>query len=147
MDEADLLADRKAIVSQGKLRCLGSSLFLKNKFGLGYHLTYTLTMLFDWMHWVIYISINRFVLNENFRDTETLRRLVESYVQEAKPNRHYGRELSYVLPRHQVAAFAGLFSRLEQLVSSGEAEQMGFSSYGVSMTTLEEVLSLSPIVS
>lgn len=39
MDEADLLADRKAIVSKGKLRCLGSSLFLKNRFGLGYHLT------------------------------------------------------------------------------------------------------------
>ncbi len=39
MDEADLLADRKAIVSKGQLRCLGSSLFLKNKFGLGYHLT------------------------------------------------------------------------------------------------------------
>ena len=39
MDEADLLADRKAIVSQGQLRCLGSSLFLKNKFGVGYHLT------------------------------------------------------------------------------------------------------------
>ena len=40
MDEADLLADRKAIVTKGKLRCLGSSLFLKNKFGVGYHLTY-----------------------------------------------------------------------------------------------------------
>jgi ATP-binding cassette, subfamily A (ABC1), member 5 len=39
MDEADLLADRKAIVSKGKLRCMGSSLFLKNRFGLGYHLT------------------------------------------------------------------------------------------------------------
>ena len=39
MDEADLLADRKAIISHGSLRCYGSSLFLKNRFGLGYHLT------------------------------------------------------------------------------------------------------------
>jgi ATP-binding cassette, subfamily A (ABC1), member 5 len=38
MDEADLLADRKAILTRGKLRCIGSSLFLKNRFGLGYHL-------------------------------------------------------------------------------------------------------------
>jgi ATP-binding cassette subfamily A (ABC1) protein 5 len=43
MDEADLLADRKAIVSKGTLRCMGSSLFLKNKFGLGYHLTFVLS--------------------------------------------------------------------------------------------------------
>lgn len=39
MDEADILADRKAIMSKGSLRCYGSSLFLKNRFGLGYHLT------------------------------------------------------------------------------------------------------------
>jgi ATP-binding cassette subfamily A (ABC1) protein 5 len=38
MDEADVLADRKAIVTKGQLRCVGSSLFLKSKFGLGYHL-------------------------------------------------------------------------------------------------------------
>lgn len=36
------LADRKAVVSKGRLRCCGSSLFLKNKFGIGYHLTLVL---------------------------------------------------------------------------------------------------------
>ncbi|XP_045030700.1 ABC-type organic anion transporter ABCA8 [Daphnia magna] len=119
MDEADLLADRKAIVSKGKLRCMGSSLFLKNRFGVGYHLT--------------------FVLNDSFRDTDAVRKLVESYVETAKFNRHYGRELSYVLPRQYVASFPPLFSKLESLVNSGEANEMGFNSYGVSMTTLEEV--------
>lgn len=39
MDEADLLGDRIAIVSNGKLRCVGSPLFLKSHFGDGYHLT------------------------------------------------------------------------------------------------------------
>jgi ATP-binding cassette subfamily A (ABC1) protein 1 len=39
MDEADYLGDRIAIMSQGKLRCLGSSVYLKNKFGAGYNLT------------------------------------------------------------------------------------------------------------
>ena len=38
MDEADLLGDRIAILSKGKLRAIGSSLFLKNRFGTGYHL-------------------------------------------------------------------------------------------------------------
>lgn len=40
MDEADILADRKAIVSGGKLKCCGSSLYLKTKFGIGYNLKY-----------------------------------------------------------------------------------------------------------
>jgi len=39
MDEADLLADRIAIISGGNLQCCGSSLFLKSRFGSGFYLT------------------------------------------------------------------------------------------------------------
>jgi hypothetical protein len=39
MDEADLLGDRIAILANGQLRACGSSLFLKNQFGIGYNLT------------------------------------------------------------------------------------------------------------
>lgn len=81
----------------------------------------------------------RFVLNDNFHDTEAIRSLVAGYIQNAKVNRHFGRELSYVLPREQVSSFPPLFARLEELVTCGEAQRMGFNSYGVSMTTLEEV--------
>ena len=38
MDEADILGDRIAVMSHGRLQCVGSSLFLKSRFGLGYHL-------------------------------------------------------------------------------------------------------------
>lgn len=39
MDEADVLGDRIGIMAKGQLMCLGSSLFLKNRFGAGYRLT------------------------------------------------------------------------------------------------------------
>ena len=38
-DEADTLGDRIVIMANGKLRCAGSSLFLKRTFGVGYQLT------------------------------------------------------------------------------------------------------------
>lgn len=38
MDEADYLGDRIAIMGEGKIRCCGSNLFLKQKFGGGYKL-------------------------------------------------------------------------------------------------------------
>lgn len=41
MDEADVLGDRIAIISSGRLRCCGSSLFLKSRFGNGYYLVLT----------------------------------------------------------------------------------------------------------
>ena len=38
MDEADILGDRIGIMNEGELVCLGSPLFLKNRFGTGYSL-------------------------------------------------------------------------------------------------------------
>ncbi|KAK8944166.1 ABC transporter A family member 2 [Platanthera zijinensis] len=36
MEEADILSDRIAIMAKGRLRCIGTSLRLKSKFGTGY---------------------------------------------------------------------------------------------------------------
>jgi ABC-type multidrug transport system ATPase subunit len=38
MDEADILGDRIAIMAEGDVQCCGSSLFLKNRYGVGYNL-------------------------------------------------------------------------------------------------------------
>ena len=38
MDEADILGDRIAIMVNGALKCCGTSLFLKSKYGAGYHM-------------------------------------------------------------------------------------------------------------
>ncbi|KAJ8680638.1 hypothetical protein QAD02_016425, partial [Eretmocerus hayati] len=117
MDEADILADRKAVISKGKLRCCGSSLFLKNKFGIGYHLT--------------------LVLDSNPRES-AIARLVSSHVSKAEKARRHGRELSFILPHDSVESFAPLFSAIEQEMKD-KTLHLGISSYGVSMTTLEEV--------
>ena len=37
--QADLLSDRIAIMTAGKMACMGSSVFLKKRFGLGFSLT------------------------------------------------------------------------------------------------------------
>ena len=40
MDEADYLGDRIGIMAGGKLICCGSGHYLKNKFGVGYNITF-----------------------------------------------------------------------------------------------------------
>ncbi|XP_011864541.1 PREDICTED: ABC transporter A family member 1-like isoform X2 [Vollenhovia emeryi] len=118
MEEADILADRKAVISKGKLRCCGSSLFLKNKFGIGYHLT--------------------LVLEGNAKEG-AIGELVMSYVSRAeKVRRHGHQELSFILPYNSVENFAPLFSAIEHEIET-RSSNLGISSYGVSMTTLEEV--------
>lgn len=116
MDEADILADRKAIVSKGKLRCCGSSLFLKNKFGLGYHLT--------------------LVVSDDC-DTNIIQNIVQSVISNAQLMRHYGKEMSFLLPSDTAESFPTLFLNLDDhMKAEGNSVVEG---YGISMTTLEEV--------
>ena len=42
MEEAEILADRIAIISDGKLTCCGSALFLKNTYNSEYCLSFML---------------------------------------------------------------------------------------------------------
>ena len=47
MDEAEVLADRVAILKEGSLQCSGSVLWLKQRFGLGYNITFVVDRSFD----------------------------------------------------------------------------------------------------
>ncbi|XP_014675754.1 PREDICTED: ATP-binding cassette sub-family A member 5-like, partial [Priapulus caudatus] len=116
MDEADILADRKAIMSSGRLRCVGSSFFLKSRFGIGYHLTIVTSQ----------PSCER----DRSRIVATLRQ----HVPLAQQARAHGMELSYILPLDDISSFAALFVQLET-----DKEELGVASYGIAMTTLEEV--------
>ncbi|XP_033897219.1 cholesterol transporter ABCA5 isoform X1 [Acipenser ruthenus] len=112
MDEADILADRKAVISQGLLKCIGSSLYLKIKCGVGYHL--------------------RMSVNESC-DTDRVTSLIRQHVSKAQLSRQQEAELTYTLPFENMDTFSGLFSELDS------QPDLGIGNYGVSMTTLEDV--------
>ncbi|XP_078230641.1 cholesterol transporter ABCA5 isoform X5 [Callithrix jacchus] len=112
MDEADILADRKAVISQGMLKCVGSSIFLKSKWGIGYRLS-------------MYI--------DKFCATESLSSLVKQHIPGATLLQQNDQQLVYSLPFKDMDKFSGLFSALDS------HSNLGIISYGVSMTTLEDV--------
>ncbi|NXM38200.1 ABCA9 protein, partial [Gymnorhina tibicen] len=112
MDEADILADRKAFISHGRLKCVGSSLFLKKKWGICYHL--------------------RIHVSESC-DLENVTSLVKGYIPHATFSGHSQYELRYKLPLENVNKFPDLFSGLDS------CSEQGIINYGVSMTTLEDV--------
>ncbi|XP_053850721.1 ABC-type organic anion transporter ABCA8-like isoform X2 [Vidua macroura] len=112
MEEADILADRKAFISHGRLKCVGSSLFLKKKWGICYHL--------------------RIHVSESC-DLENLTSLVKGYIPNATFSGHTQYELRYKLPLENMNKFPDLFSGLDS------CSEQGIINYGVSMTTLEDV--------
>ncbi|XP_074080803.1 ABC-type organic anion transporter ABCA8-like isoform X2 [Macrotis lagotis] len=84
MDEADILADRKVFMSNGQLRCAGSSLFLKRKWGIGYHL-----------------SLHK---NENC-DSEKITALVKHHIPDANLREESEEKLVYTLPLERTDKF------------------------------------------
>lgn len=60
--------------------------------------------------------------------------LVQSYVPQAKLETNVGAELSYILPHESSDRFEELFTELEN-----NKMDLGISSYGASVTTMEEV--------
>uniref|UniRef100_A0A673NAM5 ATP-binding cassette sub-family A member 3-like n=1 Tax=Sinocyclocheilus rhinocerous TaxID=307959 RepID=A0A673NAM5_9TELE len=113
MDEADLLGDRIAIMASGELQCCGSSLFLKNKYGAGYHMV---------------------IVKDAFCNVSEITRLVHMYVPDATLESSAGAELSYILPKESTSRFELLFAELEM-----NRDELGIASYGASVTTMEEV--------
>lgn len=113
MDEADILGDRIAIMANGDLKCCGSSYFLKKRFGVGYHLI---------------------CVKKDPCDSDKITNLLQKYIPDVAVENDVGTELSYLLSNASSDVFRDMFSELEERI-----DELRVESYGVSLTTMEEV--------
>ncbi|RYH22368.1 ATP-binding cassette domain-containing protein [archaeon] len=118
MDEADILGDRVGIMSLGQMQCVGSTQFLKTRYGAGYKL------IFD--------------KQDGFSNDalQSLTSFVQRYIEEAKYIEEDGAEnqVLYNLPFHTVQQFGPFFTELEQNLG-----KLSVSNFGVTITSLEDV--------
>ena len=158
LEEADLLCDRVAIVSDGKLRCAGSPVFLKSALGDAY----ALTMTFDASHAASDRSSDRssHPSSDTASKAAAALALVRRTVPDATLRRARGGEAAIELPGASAGSFPELFAALDARVVVGNANTVEASNdvaecskgtsdddgdgvrlrgYGVSMTTLEEI--------
>ena len=114
MDEADYLGDRIGIMGNGKTICCGSSLFLKNQFGVGYN--------------IILVKISP------DSDSGPIESFIKSKIPTCKKISDVSSEISFQLPMSSLKNFSSLFEELDLIMP-----ELGVSSYGISITTMEEV--------
>eukprot|EP00742_Colponemidia_sp_Colp-10_P012044 GILJ01013471.1.p1 GENE.GILJ01013471.1~~GILJ01013471.1.p1 ORF type:complete len:1008 (+),score=146.02 GILJ01013471.1:44-3067(+) len=111
MEEADVLCSRIGIVAGGVLRCVGSQLHLKNKYGSGYH------------------------LHLNF-DPENAER-IQQYMAETVPTAELVTEFpaiqTYAIPVRDFKV-SNLFEQMES-----DKDRLGIVDWGISQTSLEDV--------
>jgi len=115
MEEADTLADGGiAILKKGKLEVVGSSLFLKNHYGIGYNLQLT---------------------KQEGCDESTIENFVIEHVPEAELRpKASDNQMNFMLPYNSVARFPRFLRALETGLS-----ELRIDSYGLTQTTLEQV--------
>ena len=132
MDEADILGDRIAILSDGELRCSGSSLYLKTQFGAGYILTISLSV-------QARSEEQEERRGEEERERErkitSIHNLIASFIPECTVKSIVAGEIIYGLPLTSTPQFASLFSALND-----RGKSMGVGSFGVMITSLEQVI-------
>ncbi|XP_074276823.1 ABC transporter A family member 1 isoform X2 [Silene latifolia] len=126
MDEAEVLGDRIAIMANGSLKCCGSSLYLKHQYGVGYTLTLVKT--------AAGASLAADIVNRHIPSATVLSEV--------------GTEISFKLPLASSSCFEGMFQEIESCMKKSascsdagvyENECAGIESFGISVTTLEEV--------
>ena len=114
MDEADYLGDRIGIMGEGKMVCCGSGIYLKNRFGVGYNLT--------------------FVKESSSSDTNAIISLARKHVPNAVVLSNVATDLSLQLPMDSVKNFPALFDEIDN-----KKAELKYVEYGISITTLEQV--------
>lgn len=113
MDEADILGDRIAIMAEGDVQCTGSSLFLKNKYGVGYNLT---------------------IAKKDRNPAPQVDAFINERIDNAIKMQEVSSEISYQLPKESSAQFKKFFNEFDE-----NLQALNVQSYGVGITTLEEV--------
>ncbi len=116
MDEADVLGDKIAIMKQGRLRAFGSSEYLKQKFGIGYMMRFSLKQSAD--------SVT----------TEAIKDIISASIDNTEVVSVAGTEMSMRLPKTSTSKFPSLFATLEEV-----SVTLQIDSFGIETTTLEEV--------
>ncbi|KAH9540293.1 hypothetical protein CY35_15G104500 [Sphagnum magellanicum] len=125
MEEADILGDRVAIMARGKLRCIGTPIRLKTRFGAGY---------------VVNVSVR----SEN--STREPAQLAEEEQQRSKVKQFFKEKLAvepkeenqayttFIIPRDRESQLPEFFRLLED-----HKAQLGVTDLQMGLTTLEEV--------
>lgn len=113
MDEADVLADRVAILADGRIKSYGSPLFLKNAFHTGY-----------------IVSCEK----GPKCDEEGVLKLIESHIPDIQPHHNVATELSFKLNEEHSHKYEGILLDLEN-----NAKRLGILALGISQSTLEEI--------
>jgi ABC-type multidrug transport system ATPase subunit len=142
MDEADILGDRIAVLSAGRLQAMGTSNFLKEQYKLGVHLNLTCPAGFDrrelWDLIKKHVPAAQLDLSDEIDANDTNEAQRREMEEETVGAVREG-DLQVLLPADSQATLAPLLTDLEELQARNRAAGKPVLAFGVASTSLEDV--------
>ncbi|KAG6412263.1 hypothetical protein SASPL_124937 [Salvia splendens] len=115
MEEADILGDRIGIMAKGRLRCIGTSIRLKSRFGTGF------------------IANISFVDDVSNSQHVAVKELFKSHL-DVTPKEESKSFLTFVIPHEKEKLLKSFFTELQE-----KEKELGIADIQLGLTTLEEV--------
>ncbi|KAI0515529.1 hypothetical protein KFK09_008194 [Dendrobium nobile] len=124
MEEADILSDRIAIMAKGRLRCIGTSIRLKSRFGTGYiaNISFLGSTPID-AEWEA----------AHERKAQLVKHFFKHHL-DVEPKEENKSFLTFVIPRDKERLLTDFFAELQD-----REDEFGISDIQLGLTTLEEV--------
>lgn len=132
LEEADVLSDRIAIMSNGHLQASGTPDFLKSQIGQCFFAYVTLRQ--DVARLVADFEYRVFMDKQEKGENDRVLAFVRQHVPDVVVERQSAAELVLGVPRNQSKQIGQLIRALD-----AQSEEIGVDSYGLSMTSIEEV--------
>ncbi|XVF51956.1 hypothetical protein PTKIN_Ptkin04bG0225700 [Pterospermum kingtungense] len=129
MEEADVLCDRIGIMAKGRLRCIGSSIRLKSRFGAGFIASISFTRSSN----VVLSPANEDTAVATTCQHESVKQFFKKHLN-VVPKEENTAFMTFVIPHDREKDLANFFAELQER----EAE-FGISDIQLGLTTLEEV--------
>ncbi len=129
LEEADVLSDRIAIMTSGRLQASGTSDFLKNQIGI-FH--FSLTNIRYWLH--LEFEYRLFIDKQDICENERITSFIQKHIPDIVLERESLLGMVFGIKRSESKQIGQLIHALEK-----ESGNIGVQSFGLSMTTIEEV--------
>jgi len=131
MEEADVLATRIGIITDGVLRCVGNQTRLKSKYGGGYHLFINCHR--NNKHFGRNLELTREQTNMDEESYSKVQVYIKELLPKAKLRSAFNGSFVYLVPVEGLEV-SKLFENLES-----NKNELGISDWGISEPTLEDV--------
>jgi ABC-type multidrug transport system ATPase subunit len=134
LEEADVLSDQIAVMTSGRLQASGTTDFLKNQLGTLQFETIHFSLINFYYYLTLEFEYRLFIDKQETYPNERVTAFIQQHIPNIVLERQSSSEMIFGIRRNESKQIGQLIHALDE-----QSKNIGVESYGLSMTSIEEV--------